>query len=59
VALAWAIRHDRVNTIPKAADPQYTRQNHGALAVRLTPEDFAELDRAFPPPDGPTPLEMI
>ncbi|GAA2596147.1 aldo/keto reductase [Dactylosporangium fulvum] len=59
VAIAWVLRQDGVSTIPKASTPEHTRENHGALAVRLDLEDYAALDRAFPPPDGPRPLEMI
>ncbi|MGI5241823.1 aldo/keto reductase [Dactylosporangium sp. CA-139066] len=59
VALAWVIRQDGTTTIPKAAHPEHTAENRAALDVRLTAQDFADLDRAFPPPDGPTPLEML
>jgi diketogulonate reductase-like aldo/keto reductase len=59
VALAWVIRQDGVNTIPRAASPEHTAENRGALHVRLTVEDFADLDRAFPPPDGPGPIEVL
>ncbi|MFB9445383.1 aldo/keto reductase [Dactylosporangium vinaceum] len=59
VALAWVLRQDGVTTIPKAAYPEHTAENRASLDLRLTTEDFADLDRAFPPPDGPTPLEVI
>lgn len=59
VALAWVIRQDGITTIPKSAHPEHTAENRAALDVRLTADDFADLDRAFPPPDGPTPLEVI
>jgi len=35
------------------------RDNHAALALRLTPADLADLERAFPPPRQATPLAMI
>jgi diketogulonate reductase-like aldo/keto reductase len=53
------IRQDGITTIPKAAHPEHTAENRGALDLRLTVEDFADLNRAFPPPDGPTPLEVL
>ncbi|WP_426513612.1 aldo/keto reductase [Dactylosporangium sp. McL0621] len=59
VALAWVIRQDGITTIPKAAYPEHTAENRAALDLRLTAEDFADLDRAFPPPDGPAPLEVL
>jgi diketogulonate reductase-like aldo/keto reductase len=59
IALAWVLRQDGVIAIPKAGTPAHVRENRAALDIHLTGEDLAELDRAFPPPDGPTPLEMI
>jgi diketogulonate reductase-like aldo/keto reductase len=59
VALAWVIRHGVVSSIPKASSPEHASENRGALGIALTPEDHADLDRAFPPPRGPIPLEVI
>jgi diketogulonate reductase-like aldo/keto reductase len=59
VALAWVLRHPDVVAIPRAGNPEHVRENRGALDLQLTEQDLAELDRAFPPPSGPQPLEMI
>src|SRR5438270_5877416 len=59
VALAWVLRQDGVNAIPRAGTPAHVRENRAALDLRLTEQDFAALDRAFPPPTGPRPLEML
>jgi diketogulonate reductase-like aldo/keto reductase len=59
VALAWVLRHDGVATVPKAGTPAHVRENHAALEVRLTDEDLDELNRAFPAPTEPQPLEML
>ena len=59
IALAWVLRDDGVNAIPKAGTPEHVRENRAALAIQLTQQDLAELDSAFPPPDGPRPLEML
>jgi diketogulonate reductase-like aldo/keto reductase len=59
VALAWLLRQELVCAIPKAGTPDHVRENRAALQVRLTEQDLTELDRAFPPPDGPRPLEML
>ncbi len=59
VALAWTLRHDHVIAIPKAVAPDHVRQNRAAADIRLTPEDLAELDAAFPPPRRRMALEMI
>jgi diketogulonate reductase-like aldo/keto reductase len=59
VAIAWVLRMAGVNTIPRAHQPAHVRENCGALDVQLTADDLAELDRAFPPPDGPRPLKIL
>jgi diketogulonate reductase-like aldo/keto reductase len=59
VALAWVLRQEGVNAILKAGTPQHVRENRRALDLELTSEDLAALDRAFPPPTGPRPLDVI
>jgi diketogulonate reductase-like aldo/keto reductase len=59
VALAWVLRQDDVCAIPRSSKPEHVRENRGALDVRLTAEDFADLDRAFPPPTDKQPLAML
>jgi len=59
IALAWLLHQDGVIAIPKAVRAEHLRENRVALDLRLTPEEIAELDRAFPPPSGPRPLEML
>jgi diketogulonate reductase-like aldo/keto reductase len=57
VALAWVLRGEGVNAIPKSASPPHVRENRAALELHLLPEDFAELDGAFPPPARKVRLE--
>jgi diketogulonate reductase-like aldo/keto reductase len=59
VALAWLLAQDGVIAIPKTGSAQRVEENAGALALALSAADLRELDRLFPPPDGPGPLEMI
>jgi len=59
VALAWLLRQQGVCAIPKASTVEHVRENRAALELRLTSEDLAELDAAFPPPNGPRPLEIL
>jgi diketogulonate reductase-like aldo/keto reductase len=59
VALAWVLRAEGVIAIPRSGTPAHVRDNRAALDLRLTREDLAELDRAFPRPDGKVPLEII
>ena len=59
IALAWLLRQSDVIVIPKASRPAHLRENVAALDLTLTPDDVAELDAAFPPPQSPTPLAML
>ena len=59
VGLAWILRQEGVVAIPKAGTSDHVRENRAALDLKLTAEDLADLDSAFPPPKGPTPLEML
>jgi diketogulonate reductase-like aldo/keto reductase len=56
VALAWVLRQDGVCAIPESGKPEHVRENRGALDVRLTAQDLADLDETFPPPDRKQPL---
>jgi diketogulonate reductase-like aldo/keto reductase len=58
-ALAWLLVDDDVIVIPKISRRERLRENLGALEIRLTKEQLAELDRLFPPPAGSRPLEML
>jgi diketogulonate reductase-like aldo/keto reductase len=59
IALAWVLRHKGVVAIPKAGIVAHVRENRAALDLRLDVRDLAALDRAFPAPQGPQPLEVI
>jgi diketogulonate reductase-like aldo/keto reductase len=59
VALAWVLRQEKVIAIPRAGVEEHVRQNRGALDLALSDEDLANLDRDFPPPSEPQPLEML
>jgi len=59
MALAWLLAREPVIVIPKAGRPEHVRENRAALDLVLAPDELAELDRAFPPPDRARPLEML
>ncbi|TQM13285.1 aldo/keto reductase [Pseudonocardia kunmingensis] len=59
VALAWLLRQDGIVAIPRAGSAGHVRENHAALDLRLTEDNLAALDRAFPAPTGPQPLEVL
>jgi len=59
VALAWVLRQDGVCAIPQSSRPEHVRENRGDLDVGLTSRDFADLDRAFPPPCSKQPLALL
>jgi diketogulonate reductase-like aldo/keto reductase len=59
IALAWVLTHKDMMVIPKAGSEAHVRENRAALDIKLTKEDIAQLDRAFPPPKRPHALEML
>ncbi len=59
IALAWVLRLDGCIAIPRASTPEHVRENRAAADLHLTKQDLTELDRAFPPPTEPQPLEML
>ena len=59
IALAWLLRQDGMIVIPKASRKEHVREDFGALDVKLTDTDLADLDRAFPPPKRKTALGML
>lgn len=59
VALAWVLRRTDVVAIPKASGRAHVEQNAGAAALELSEDVLTVLDREFPAPSRPIPLEMI
>jgi diketogulonate reductase-like aldo/keto reductase len=58
LALAWVLRHDGVIAIPKTSRTDRLGDIMAAGDLALTEADFSRLDRAFPPPRRPAPLDM-
>ncbi|HEY6863669.1 MAG TPA: aldo/keto reductase [Burkholderiales bacterium] len=58
-ALAWLLAKDDVIVIPKTSRVDRLKENLGALEIRFSKDQLAELDRLFPQPKGPQPLEML
>jgi diketogulonate reductase-like aldo/keto reductase len=59
VILNFLTRLDGVFTIPKASNPDHTRENACGMGWTLPPEDIAAIDRAFPAPTRDVPLAML
>ncbi len=59
VILNFLTRMPQTFTIPKAGDPEHTRENAGGAGWSLPAEDLAAIDRAFPAPTRDTPLAML
>ncbi|SFT94491.1 Aldo/keto reductase [Actinopolyspora lacussalsi subsp. righensis] len=59
LALAWVLRQDGMCAIPKAATVEHVDHNRAAVELSLSDEELARLDERFPPPGGPTPLEIL
>ena len=59
LALAWLLAQKHVAIIPKAGDCAHVHDNCAALEAPLPRDVRGEIDQAFPPPAGPSPLKMI
>jgi len=59
VAIAWLLHQDNVIVIPKSSRIDHVEQNYAALNLKLSAEELAALDAAFPPPTKLVPLEML
>jgi len=59
VALAWLLTRDGMIVIPKSSRKDHVQENFGALDLKLTDQDLADLDKAFPPPKNRTALGML
>lgn len=58
IALAFVLASPGVIAIPKASSIAHVTANAATAGIVLTPEDFAVLDRAFPPPQRKVPLAV-
>ncbi len=58
-ALAWLLSKEGVIVIPKTGRRERLKENLGALDVKLSAAQLAELDRLFPPPTRAEPLAML
>jgi diketogulonate reductase-like aldo/keto reductase len=58
-ALGWLLAHDEVIAIPKTGNRDRLREDLEALDHPLGSAELRELDRIFPKPAGPQPLEML
>jgi len=58
IALAWLLHQPNTVVIPKSVRPQRIEENLAALDIKLSTEDLAELDKAYPAPAQPVRLGM-
>ncbi|MES2784848.1 MAG: aldo/keto reductase [Pseudomonadota bacterium] len=58
-AIAWLVGREGVIAIPKTGNRDRLEENALALKHPLTTAQLHELDTLFPPPTGPSALEMI
>ena len=59
VALRFLVRRPAVFAIPKASSPEHAADNAGAGALRLTENEIARIDQAFPLGPRPRRLPML
>lgn len=59
IAIAWLLHQENVVAIPKSSRIEHVEENYAALALALSAEELATLNKAFPGPTRPTPLQML
>lgn len=59
VAIAWLLHQENIIVIPKSSRLEHIEQNVAAQEIKLSSEEMAELDVAFPAPSRPIPLQML
>jgi diketogulonate reductase-like aldo/keto reductase len=59
VALRFLTRRPSVFAIPKASKPQHAAENAAAASLRLSQEEIARIDKAFPRGPRPRSLPML
>ncbi len=59
IVLAWSIRSTDVIAIPKAVQLDHIVQNASTAAIKLSKDDLAQLDQAFPKPTRKMYLDIV
>jgi diketogulonate reductase-like aldo/keto reductase len=59
IAIAWLLHQLQVIVIPKSSTIAHIEQNYTALNLKLSANDLASLDAAFPPPQKRVALQML
>ena len=59
MGLGWLLAQKDMIVIPKTSHPKRLRELLAAADRPLTEAELAELDELFPPPSGPSALEML
>lgn len=57
--LAWVIRKEGVMAIPKASSQAHVKENAAALHIRLSDDELARINKAFPPPRHKMALDIV
>ncbi|SNY93824.1 Aldo/keto reductase [Cohaesibacter sp. ES.047] len=59
LALAWVLRREHMIAIPKAGKVAHVEENAKAAEIELTQDTLDTLDQMFPPPTGPSGLDIL
>lgn len=59
IALAFVLERDGVIAIPKTSSAERAAENRDSVTLDLSDEDWAALDKVFPPPGRKSSLEML
>lgn len=58
IILAWVLQQENVLAIPRTSKLDHMKDNIAAQDIRLTEEELADLDQAFPAPSERVPLDI-
>lgn len=59
IMLAWILRNHNVIPLPKAGKVEHVKDNIAALNIQLTSGDLEQLNKIYPAPTHPEPLDKI
>nr|WP_302137013.1 aldo/keto reductase [uncultured Schaedlerella sp.] len=57
--LAFVLQREHTIAIPRSGKSAHVEANAGALDIRLSEQELAEIDQAFPAPDHKTYLDIV
>ncbi|MEL6555463.1 MAG: aldo/keto reductase [Cyanobacteria bacterium J06621_11] len=59
IAITWLLHQENIAVIPKSSRIEHIEQNYAALEIKLSAEELAALEDAFPAPNRSIPLQIL